>query len=146
MFEPSRAVSTPELAFPTARFESQGFQTVQRLSRHRAALVSALVLAALVVVALLAPLIATHDPVRAEPGARFVPPSAGHFFGTDHLGRDVFSRVVYGTRISLRVGLSAVAVAVTLGLLLGMPAGYYGSFLDSARSRRHPSGARSWEM
>jgi peptide/nickel transport system permease protein len=128
-------VSASELALPSARFESQGFQTVRRLTRHRAALVGALVLLALVIVALLAPLVATHDPVAAEAGARFVPPSAAHLLGTDHLGRDIFSRIVYGARISLRVGVSAVSVAVILGLLLGMPAGYYGGWVDLGVTR-----------
>jgi ABC-type dipeptide/oligopeptide/nickel transport system permease subunit len=105
------------------------------MSRHRGALVSTLLLVALVLMALLAPEIATHNPVRADFHARLQPPSRAHLFGTDNLGRDVFSRVVYGARISLRVGLVAVAVAVVLGLAVGVPAGFYGGRVDLLATR-----------
>jgi peptide/nickel transport system permease protein len=84
----------------------------------------------LALVAVLAPHIATHDPIDLAPKNRLLPPSSEHLFGTDRLGRDVFSRVVYGTRISLRVGLSAVALALVFGLLFGLISAYYGGVPD----------------
>src|SRR5688500_4152946 len=100
------------------------------MSQHRAALASTMGMDGLIVVALSAPTVATHSPLTPDFPARLEPPSRAHLFGTDHLGRDVFSRVIHGSRISLRVGLIAVAVAVVLGLLLGVPAGFYGGWVD----------------
>jgi ABC-type dipeptide/oligopeptide/nickel transport system permease subunit len=105
------------------------------MRRHRAAVLSAFLLAGLLVVAALAPAIATHNPIKPDFRARLQPPSGDHLLGTDHLGRDVFSRIVYGSRISLRVGFIAVAVAVVLGLVLGVPAGFYGGRVDLLMTR-----------
>ncbi|HXF42673.1 MAG TPA: ABC transporter permease [Pyrinomonadaceae bacterium] len=81
--------------------------------------------------ALFAPLIATHDPDAQNLSSRFESPSAEHFFGTDALGRDVFSRVVYGARISMEVGLTVVLVSCFFGIIIGAIAGYYGGWLDA---------------
>ena len=86
--------------------------------------------ALLVVAALFAPLIATHDYGATDLTARFARPSAEHWFGTDSTGRDIFSRVVYGARISLRVGLVVVAVSAFVGVVIGALAGYYGGWVD----------------
>jgi peptide/nickel transport system permease protein len=88
------------------------------------------ILLLLIVAAILAPYIATHDPIEVAPTARLLPPSSEHLLGTDRLGRDVFSRVIYGTRISLRVGLIAVGLALVFGLSLGLVSGYYGGTAD----------------
>ncbi|HEX7316517.1 MAG TPA: ABC transporter permease [Pyrinomonadaceae bacterium] len=84
----------------------------------------------LVLVALCAPLIATHQVGTTDLLARYKPPSAAHWLGTDATGRDVFSRVVYGARISLQVGLVVVAVSATVGTIIGALAGYYGGWID----------------
>jgi peptide/nickel transport system permease protein len=76
-----------------------------------------------------APMLATHDPTETSM-LLLDPPSASHWFGTDELGRDIFSRVVYGARISLVVGIGAAIVATTLGLPLGLSAGYLGGAFD----------------
>jgi peptide/nickel transport system permease protein len=115
--------------------DSPWLQTIRRLGRHQAARVSGLILIGLFLVAVLAPLIATHDPLEPDYQARLKPPSSAHLLGTDNLGRDIFSRIIYGTRISLRVGLSAVGVASVCGLLLGLPAGYFGGWVDLAVTR-----------
>lgn len=88
-------------------------------------------------VALFAPVIATQDPLLMDlsPGASLSAPSFKHFFGTDNLGRDVFSRVVYGTRISLTVGFIAVFISLGIGIFLGGISGYYGGWIDSVTSR-----------
>jgi len=86
----------------------------------------------MVIIALFAPFIATHDPLEMDlsPGARLVAPSAEHLLGTDNLGRDVFSRMVYGARISLSVGFIAVFISVFVGVFLGGVSGYYGRGTD----------------
>ncbi|WP_108660311.1 nickel transporter permease [Acuticoccus kandeliae] len=78
----------------------------------------------LIVVALFAPMIAPFDPLRMAAGPRLQPPSAAHWFGTDDFGRDVFSRIVYGARLTLQIGVIAVGISLTAGLLLGLVAGY----------------------
>lgn len=89
-------------------------------------LVIGLVLTLIVVImALLAPIIATHDPLRTNVRNRLQPPSAEHLMGTDASGRDVFSRVVYGARVSVRVGFAVVVLTTAFGIALGILAGYY---------------------
>lgn len=90
--------------------------------------------AAFVLAALFAPLIATHDVTSQNLAIRYAAPSADHWFGTDSLGRDVFSRVVYGARISLEVGIIVVAVSSTIGVLIGSIAGYFGGLVDRVLS------------
>jgi peptide/nickel transport system permease protein len=80
--------------------------------------------------ALLAPWLAPCNPAAIDLAARLAKPSAAHWFGTDELGRDILSRIIFGARISLGVGSSVVAVSLALGLLLGGVAGYYGGRLD----------------
>jgi peptide/nickel transport system permease protein len=80
--------------------------------------------------ALLAPWIAPHDPARIDLAARLAPPSAAHWLGTDELGRDTLSRIIYGARISMLVGSSVVVFSLALGLVVGSLAGYYGGRLD----------------
>ena len=77
-------------------------------------------LAAIILLALFAPLIATHDPVAINPAARLRPPSDAWLFGSDPFGRDVFSRVIWGGRVSLTVGIGVAALSVCLGLAIGM--------------------------
>jgi peptide/nickel transport system permease protein len=83
--------------------------------------------------AIFAPLVATHDPIEMDlsPSGRLQGPSMSHFFGTDNLGRDVFSRMVYGARISLSVGFIAVIISLVIGIMLGGLSGYYGGWVDN---------------
>src|SRR2546426_10365337 len=83
-----------------------------------------------VLVAIFAPWIATHDVGATNLSVRYLGPSAGHWFGTDSTGRDIFSRVVFGARISLKVGIVVVTVSALVGTLLGALAGYYGGWID----------------
>ena len=80
--------------------------------------------------ALCAPWIAPHDPAQINLPARLMAPSAAHWFGTDELGRDILSRIIYGARISMLVGSCVVAASLTLGLIFGSIAGYYGGVTD----------------
>ena len=88
-------------------------------------------------IAIFAPFIATHNPyeMNLSPDERLQPPSKGHWLGTDDLGRDLFSRMVYGARISLSVGFIAVAIMLVIGVTLGVLAGYYGGWVDNAIMR-----------
>src|SRR5213594_2366733 len=95
-----------------------------RLVRRRATLVGLVLLAITTVVGALAPVIA-GDPLRMEVSARLTAPGAAHWFGTDDVGRDVWSRVVYGARLSLLVGAAVVLLAFAIGLLCGLAAGYW---------------------
>lgn len=100
-----------------------------RLKKNRLAVLGASVVIFFSLLAILAPIISPYDP--AEIVANEVQgPSLRHFFGTDDLGRDLFSRVIFGARISLSVGIVAVVIAVLLGTLVGALAGYYGGILD----------------
>ena len=83
-----------------------------------------------VMCAIFAPWIAPYDPAHIDLPARLMGPSPGHWFGTDELGRDVLSRIVYGARISMLVGSCVVAASLTLGLIFGSLAGYYGGVTD----------------
>jgi peptide/nickel transport system permease protein len=114
---------------------------VIRVPRDGVALLGLAVIVASVVLATVAPALAPDDPVRNDLLERLVPPmwveggSSRHPLGTDTLGRDVVSRLLYGARVSLVVGFSAVVLAGALGLLLGLVAGYYGGRLDDALMR-----------
>ncbi len=103
----------------------------RKLLKHRSATIGASIILFFIVVAIFAPLIATHDPRQANIVERLQGGSASHYLGTDKVGRDIFSRIVYGTRISLKVGLIAMTFSVGFGTLFGAIAGYYGGKLDN---------------
>lgn len=108
----------------------------RRLLGHRSALLGGAIVAAFVLIALLAPLLAPYDPIDdADLGRRLQPPSAEHWLGTDHQGRDVLSRILYGARISLRVGVMAMLMAAAVGTAWGALAGYYGGWFDLISGR-----------
>ena len=97
---------------------------------NRLTVIGIVIVAVLVLVALFAPWIATYDVGATDLSMRYLPPSAAHWFGTDSTGRDIFSRVVFGARISLQVGIVVVVVSAVIGTLLGAFAGYYGGWID----------------
>lgn len=96
-----------------------------RFKKDKAAVASLLLIAVIVISVVLAPVIAPHDPEQIATGPPLTPPKAGHWLGTDDLGRDIFSRLLYGGRISLTIGFSSVAIALVLGTVLGLFAGYF---------------------
>ena len=98
---------------------------VRLLLENPAVVLSLLLLLAIVIVAVFAPVIATFDPTFVNPADRLQPPSSAYWFGTDDLGRDVFSRVIYGARISLLVGVTVMVGATVIGSAIGLVAGYY---------------------
>lgn len=106
-----------------------------RFKRNRLALVGLAIVLTMMIVSLAAPLIAPYDPVSIDVRNVFSPPSRSHPFGTDELGRDVLSRMIWGSRVSLQVGFLAVSIAIMIGTILGSLAGYYGGRLDSVIMR-----------
>jgi len=103
----------------------------RRFRRNKLAMLGALIIFSLAVVAVIAPLIAPFNPNQQDILHRLEPPSHKHLLGTDDLGRDLLSRIVYGTRVSLFVGFVAVGIAIMIGSLLGLISGYFGGRLDS---------------
>lgn len=101
-----------------------------RLLRRPVTAIGLALLLLMVVLAVLAPVLATHDPLAPDMGHFLTGPSAAHWFGTDDLGRDIFSRTLYGARVSLLSALALVMIAATLGTLLGALAGYLGGWVD----------------
>ena len=107
----------------------------RRLRKNRLAIVGTAMILTLVLVALLAPLVAPYDPSLQNLQLSLEPPSLRHWFGTDILGRDYFSRVVYGSRISVSIGIVATSISLVIGLSLGAIAGYFGRSADAVISR-----------
>jgi peptide/nickel transport system permease protein len=116
-------------------WESPARRTLRRLFRRTGAVVGLIVIATFIGLALFAPLIAPYDPIATSWTLVRKPPSALHWFGTDDLGRDVLSRVIYGTRASLTAGAISVGIAFSVGVPLGLLSGYRGGFLDALISR-----------
>jgi oligopeptide transport system permease protein len=129
----------PNLAFPfpAGLPSARGYwsRASGRLLRNRIAVVGLGVIALLAIVALLAPLIAPHDPAAQDVLNARESPSLSHLGGTDNLGRDIMSRLIYGARVSLTVGILAQAVVMGIGLPLGLIAGFRGSWADTAIMR-----------
>ena len=93
------------------------------------------VIIVLSIIAVFAPFLSKYDPNKIVIEEALLGPSAAHFLGTDQLGRDLFSRMLYGTRVSLLVGIVAVGIATLVGLILGSLAGFFGGLVDSAIMR-----------
>jgi peptide/nickel transport system permease protein len=125
-------VSTTTDLAPSRRGRSPGFwsDARRRILKSRAAMSGGLVVTLFVALAALAPALAPYEPLRGRLDERLLPPSTGHWFGTDELGRDVLSRVLYGARISLQIQVAAVGLALVLGTALGVVAGYVGRWPD----------------
>ncbi len=102
----------------------------RQFRKQRLALIGGGILCMLLLMALLAPVLAPQDPLAQDLYQRLQPPSTDHWFGTDDFGRDILSRIIYGSRISLRIGLIAISLALTGGTLFGLVAGYRGGMVD----------------
>jgi peptide/nickel transport system permease protein len=114
-----------EEGIPSASRAPRRARDVTRfLLRHPTLLIGGGILSLMVLIALFAPELATQDPTALAPAARLRPPSAAHWFGTDMLGRDIYSRVIYGARVSLVVGAAVACLAAAAGLALGLVAGF----------------------
>ena len=115
----------------TARLQHLGAETYHVFNRNKTSWVGLVLLLILVALAILAPVIAPHNPVEQNIIQRLQPPSARFLLGTDYYGRDVLSRIIWGCRVSFVIGSVSVAAAMLLGTLLGSVAGYKGGYLDN---------------
>ncbi|OGR24763.1 MAG: peptide ABC transporter permease [Desulfobacca sp. RBG_16_60_12] len=106
-----------------------------RLKRNRMAMTGLALVLGLFVVSIFAPWLAPYDPNSINLKEVLMPPSPAHYLGTDTLGRDVLSRIIFGSRVSLKVGFVAVGLATLIGLLVGALAGYYGGWVDQGLMR-----------
>ncbi len=104
---------------------------LEKLLKNKLAKVGILIIVTLILTAVFSPLISTHNPIEGNILERLQSPSKNHFLGTDEMGRDVFSRMVYGTRISISVGIIAVGISVIVGTFLGLISGYFGGKIDT---------------
>lgn len=111
--------------------ESQLRMVWRRFKRNKLAMVGLVILTIFVLLSIFAPVLTPYDPNRADFRARNQPPSREHWLGTDDMGRDIFTRTLYGGRISLTVGLVSVGISTTLGIILGSIAGYFGGRIDA---------------
>ena len=107
----------------------------KRLRRNKLALIGLSIVILLILIAILAPFISPYDPTIRIKADSSLGPSRIHLFGTDLLGRDIFSRVIYGSRVSIEVGIIAVGISVIIGLILGALSGYFGNIPDTVIMR-----------
>src|ERR1700722_14624278 len=115
--------------------ESPAQRALRRLFARKGAVAGLIVIAAFILLAVFAPLIVPFDPVATSWTLVRKPPSALHWFGTDDLGRDILTRVIFGARASLLAGVISVTIALTVGVPLGLVAGYLGGWIDALISR-----------
>lgn len=108
---------------------------VRRLKKDKMAMICFYIVISIIVIAVLAPVFAPYDPAYQDTAHILELPSGRHILGTDEFGRDIFSRIIYGSRISLSVGVVAEAIAITIGVIMGALAGYYGGKVDMVISR-----------
>lgn len=118
-----------------ARDRARTRSLMWRTLRNPLSMIGMIIIGLLVLVAAAAPLIATEDPLQTNVAERLAPPSRAHFFGTDTLGRDIFSRVIYGSRISLRIAILTAVIATVIGAPVGIVAGYFRGRLDDIAMR-----------
>lgn len=140
---PSAATTVDEVPsttdVPALRGRARAGALRRRIARHPlrrpGALVALLVLLVVAAWALVPGLFTSHDPVTGVPADRLLPPGPGHWFGTDHLGRDLYARTVHGTALSLQAALVAIAIALVVGALVGLVAGVAGGWVDDVLMR-----------
>ncbi len=127
----SKKVTSPDIEKPESRFKSMW----DAFKKNKAALFGLFIIIFLTIIAIIGPYITPYDPYDQVMSEVNEAPSADHWFGTDRQGRDIFSRVIVGTRVSLFVGVTAVAFALVIGTVLGSLAGYFGGKLDTILMR-----------
>lgn len=119
----------------TAPKESRLKNMLSILMENKAAMAGGIIIAIYIIVALFAPLLSPYDPFKIDLDNKLIPPSADHWMGTDDKGRDILSRILYGSRLSMGVGFASVAFGALFGIFFGLIAGYYGKWVDSVIMR-----------
>ncbi len=129
-------IQTLEMELQASPSSGMGLRAIWlRFRRHKLALLGMIVVLLLFAVAILAPVLSPYDPDQVNPIDRLRAPSSAHILGQDHLGRDILSRVIWGSRVSLSVGFIAGSISLVIGVVLGAVAGYYGGWIDHAIMR-----------
>lgn len=119
----------------TLAIESPSRRAWRRLKQRKSALFALVLIVVLILIAIFAPLIAPYDPTKQSWSAVRKAPSLAHWFGTDEVGRDILSRIIFGTRASLSAGVISVGIAISIGVPLGLLAGYLGGKVDAILGR-----------
>lgn len=126
----------PRAAVPPAfRRQSEWRRAWRRFIRFKPAVAGLVMIGFIALLAILSPVFAPYDPYAIETSTRGAPPSLAHPFGIDEVGRDMLSRVIYGSRVAMLVGLSATGISLVIGAVVGAMAGYFGGFVDALLSR-----------
>jgi len=133
----ARPITTKKEFYAQFRKKSIAHELWLRFLKNRTAVIGLVIFCFIVTVAVAAPWLTSYDNVvvKMNIAERLQPPGTAHWFGTDELGRDILARIVYGARISLVIGISAISVSLVVGLVLGGAAGYYGGKIDSVIMR-----------
>lgn len=129
------SVTTSDPSSQSVKSPSASQLAFRRLRRHKAAMISLGFIVFVIFVAIFAPFISPYDPTEQDIMNAYAPPNAKHWLGTDDLGRDFLSRIIYGSRVSLVVGIAVALMSVSLGTLVGMTAGFIGGKTDLIISR-----------
>ncbi len=127
--------SSPLMELTSRKPRSLWSDAMSRLARNKGALAGGVIFLLIVVMALTAPILAPHDPIKLNARASLREPGQEYWMGTDQFGRDVLTRIIYGSRISLMMGFVAVTISVTAGSLIGLLAGYYRGIVDIIAGR-----------
>lgn len=128
-------IELQEAAAPTRQSRTRIHDFARSLKANKGAMIGFSVLIIIVLAAIFAPLITKYDPIEIDPVDRLQGPNSEHWLGTDQFGRDIYTRVVYGARQSVPIGLIAVGIAASAGVVLGLVAGFYGGLLDTVIMR-----------
>lgn len=121
---------TADLTPSPAQINSPGMRMLRQILRNRSAQIGGILLILLIIVSYAAPLFTDKNPIKTEPALALKPPSFEYPMGTDNIGRDNFSRFLYGGRLSLRIGLTGITIGALVGIFLGLVSGYFGGWLD----------------
>lgn len=121
---------TADLTPSPAQVNSPGIRMLRQILRNRSAQIGGILLILLIIVSYAAPLFTDKNPIKTEPALALKPPSFEYPMGTDNIGRDNFSRFLYGGRLSLRIGLTGITIGALVGIFLGLVSGYFGGWLD----------------
>lgn len=121
---------TADLTPSPVQTNSPGMRMLRQILRNRSAQFGGILLILLIIISYAAPLFTDKNPIKTEPALALRPPSFEHPMGTDNIGRDNFSRFLYGGRLSLRIGLTGITIGALVGIFLGLVSGYFGGWLD----------------
>jgi peptide/nickel transport system permease protein len=106
-------------------------KSIKRMFKNKSVMIGSIIVLIVIFIAVFAPLLSPYDPYEMNMSKRLQSPSGEHWFGTDQFGRDLLTRILYGSRVSLEVGIISVGIAMTIGVTLGLISGYYGGWIDS---------------